>query len=268
MGAWVIALIDIRIYYNKTMTRQVDSEDITLAENETYNGRLKWDTLDTKAGEYTVTVQGDTSSYSFTVDLDAAIIQPLSDDLTHFTGDTGAAFIDSSSPVAVNYPTDLSLKLNSGGSNVGIASGSGLPYYPQTDDVWRVWWYGAKSQIPFIWASDNTGLFSGDQYELIIEGGSTNPFSIRVRQGGSPTTLATSSTDLSSNTFYEFEVSHASTGDVTATVYDIDGNSLETITATDSNLITSGSFDNNAIEIANANGGSDMMVDFWRITQR
>lgn len=194
---------------------------------------------------------------------DNPVLLPESDDLTHFSGDTGSASINSDSPVVSDQPNnDLSLKFASGADN--IYSLSGLPNYPQVDVTTTVSMFarsGEDSHRVF-WSASGDAI-SGPSYGLVADFDSGSLGYIRRASDGNVGTFDATSANYTTGQFYTFDILHESDGSLTIDAYsDYSASADFTYTTTDDTFITSGSFDNQGITLRNF-GSTEQVVDLW-----
>ena len=190
---------------------------------------------------------------------DKTILQPNSDDLTHFSGDTGDFDINDNNPL---FEGPLSLKYPQDGSVLTITSSSGLENYPQvgkthsffvnpqfdsgSDEAWaRIHWAGGDYRIQVLEDNNEVRLLSDDEID---------------------------SANVAINDWMAFETLHEANGNITTKVFDAseqdassyrDGSVLTTLSGSDSSGITDGSYDNNAIEFQSLRN-TEEVVELWR----
>lgn len=197
---------------------------------------------------------------------DNPVLLPESDDLTHFSGSTGAYDINSNTPVFDNDQNNgLSLK-HTGSGDEEIGSSSGLPNYPEVGTPHRFAYYGAESDSDvIIYFGYSATDSSGDGYSVRLDYGS-DAFNVASRDGGSPGDRnEDASSGLTNNvgSFVEVELLHEIDGALTGELFDADGNSLSTVSITNSDYITSESYDSQNIVIRDRTNNSDAL-DLWR----
>lgn len=209
------------------MTRQVDSDSVTLSQNESYNSRLTWDTSDTESGTYTVTVQGAGDSYSFTVAVEEIVDDFEDNNISEYTGDTGA-FSTVQSPVQNgNY----SLEYDASGQEI---FGTGLSTKPSRGETLK--YYGRTTTnndrcVTYFYVS-NAVKGSVDGYGLAAPNTRGDTFQLNRYDSGSATSLASKTFDFVIDKWYEVTVKSTSS-DLTVELRDEAGTLLETLSATD-----------------------------------
>lgn len=94
--------------------REVDSDNVTLNENESTTGTLSWDTSGQDAGTYTMRVRSDDDIEEFTIDLVAAIPDStvLNARASDYDGSTFQSNIGPNIPDANGSPTLVSGDIN------------------------------------------------------------------------------------------------------------------------------------------------------------
>ena len=171
---------------------------VMLAGGASTTGTLEWDTTGEPEAEYTATVLSDDDSDSVIVEIgsaipDAVVLQPETDDLQHFSGDTDVFDINDSQPRI----GDLSVKGSS--DDFGrIVSQSGLDNYvskgvsssclinPNSDGIAHV-----------IFAAQDV-----DNYMFIEINDSGDGFRIRKKVNGDTSTLNETSISIDATDFH------------------------------------------------------------------
>ena len=206
---------------------------------------------------------------------DSVVLQPASDDLNNFDGDTGEFDIDSTAPV---FDGSLSLKAGQGSTSINIiGSAAGLQNYPQVGKRHSFFANlnndsGSEDALIFVnWGHSNTTA-RADGYGLLISADS-GELQLRRYDDGADTILDSDSTPTyPTNAFLAFEVLHEADGSLTLQCYDAsdqdastyrEGDLLTTLTATDSTHITDGEYDNNGILFLSTRNTGEV-YDLWR----
>jgi len=157
-----------------------------------------------------VTVDGDTV---FSAIPDTLVDSFEDQDLTEYSGDTGAFTVNQTFVKQGDYG------LEGGATNGGastITSSSGLSYYPDGTDPYRIYvrWADADARLVIFYGQQD----DNNRYRVDISNGRLQ---IGVRNSGSFTSIdSNSSPGLSANTDYDLEIDWTPGGTHTATVYD------------------------------------------------
>jgi hypothetical protein len=162
-------------------------------------------------------------------------------DISEYVGDTGSWAASTTRP----YAEQRSLEQSTNNSNV-ILSFSGLPNYPSQGDKIRFFAYrdtsGSNTQpteILFYFGMQNTSNYY--QYEFGVRGPTPGTMTLSVTDGGSSSSLATHEGSLSpADEWLEVVVRWANDGTITCTVYDLDGVSYGSVSATDTTFAGGG----------------------------
>jgi hypothetical protein len=197
---------------------------------------------------------------------DSVVLLPESDDLTHFSGDTGSFDINNNSPVyQTDNNNDLSLKSTASGV---IGSDSGLDNYPSTDTQFRVRLYiedASTDDIRLFYSSDSPDSTidnNGSGYGVLFNAANSD-FGIFRRNSGSFNGIEIdTSFSFASGTWYTLNLTHQSDGIINFELINEDtGSTVKTGSPTDTNLLSSGSFDSTGINFR-VDGGSPK-IDQW-----
>ena len=197
-----------------------------------------------------------------------SVLLPQLNDLDNFTGDTDTVDINNDTPKANTEFTDLSLKwANPTSGDDSIQSLTGLDNYPDVGDTHRFWYFpddpNDSQQRVYFGNDSDTGR--NNCYTVIINKDNDEIFIQKVTDGSSFDNLATSSNvGMPDGEFIEGEVLHENDGTITFTLYDNSGTELDSISGSDTDFITDGSYDNSGIGIENPRPVTDAF-DFWRI---
>jgi len=209
---------------------------------------------------------------------DSVILQPKSDDLSNFSGDTSGWDINDNSPVLFpDLGEGLSIKHTNGDF---IGSTSGLANYPDVGDT-HVWFFNpdaansndsSTQQIGF---GHNSASAQDDGYRISADNRSTDDdIKISRVDSGTATILKQTGVSWNKNSWHAIEILHESNGDITATVYDASsltdplnydsGTQLASLTSNDSQYITSGAYDNTGIFFRSFQDATEVL-DMWFI---
>jgi hypothetical protein len=147
-------------------------------------------------------------------------------------------------------------------NTVSANSTSGLNDYPQAGDTFRCWHrFGSVSGTGNQWTKWGVQSESdaADGYYVNTTG---QGFSLRIRDGGNNSTLASGSVSFQSDEWYELEVDWATDGTFTVSWHEEDGSQIgDIVTATNSEYASGG------IGFRNGAGADTVHRDFWRITR-
>lgn len=192
--------------------------------------------------------------------------------LAEYSGDTSAFSIDSQTvDDGVN-----SLQLPTGATGFFMGSLSGLDNYPDVGDTHRfAFWFqsgtGDFSNLPGLQVAfghdSETNLSDG--YGVSVTRGDTSgnvseELSVLKYDSGSTTELSTTSLSIPPEEFNEVEIIHESSGTISAELFDSNGSSQGAVSATDTQFITSGQYQNTGIAY-NDFRAAEMYLDNWRI---
>ena len=192
------------------------------------------------------------------------ILQPRSNDLQFFNGDTSDFSIDSNSPV---FTGNLSFKFN--GSDSVLASTSGLDNYPQVGQRHIFYAFldgGDTAPRVFIYNDDANDPRNGDAYEVQLRK-IENIVVINERTNGSGNKGSEFSQFLPVQEWLEVSVLHSANGDLNVVITDNGGSGTEifnkTATGLDAN-ITNGAYDTQGIGFRSFTSDLEV-IDFWHI---
>ena len=195
---------------------------------------------------------------------DGVVLRPESDDLDHFSGDTGSWSINDEAPV---FDDELSLKADEDDSStLSMVSTSGLDNYPEI----------GKKHVFFVYYESN--------YQMVSFGTDNAPnendgYGYDLRDGeleltrwddGSRTTLETGAS-LPEDEWISLETLHESNGDWTLIAREADdvglseyenGDEIDSLETTDDTYITDGEYDNQGIGFLQTNA-EVMVLDSW-----
>lgn len=181
----------------------------------------------------------------------SVVLLPESDDLAHFSGDTGSFDINDNSPVLpVANNNDLSLKL-SGSNTREIGSNSGLDNYPSVDVTFEVSHYvdvANSTAVELYYNVDRaTGIISnGSGYGLNIRPDNSD-IGVFRRDSGSFSSIDIQNYNWNTG-WYSWSVTHQSDGTIVWSVTEVDTDTeVASGNMSDSKYITSGSFDYNYV---------------------
>ena len=192
------------------------------------------------------------------------ILQPQSDDLQHFSGDTDHADINDNEPVLTTEPTNLSLKLF-GSDGFGFAgSTSGLEFYPETDSTSRLFYRPEEpNMIAQIYYSHSSDFNSREMGYAVRINTDDNVVEIWEVDDGFDV-IGSESITTSANETVEIEILHESNGDINVDVIDTEDDVIGSVTANSSKFLIDGEFEHEGIGFE-LNRNSDVTIDWWRL---
>ena len=196
----------------------------------------------------------DTTAYEFNSEYvtvgstipDSVVLLPASDDLTHFSGDTGSFVIDDTSPVLpVGNNNDLSLKSSGSGERV-IGSNSGLDNYPSTDTEFELSVYvdnvDSTAAAAYYTCSGLDPQNTDSGYGVAFRPDNSD-IGVFRRDSGNFSSLDLQNYDWNTG-WYTFNLLHESDGSITWSATEVSADTVVASgTPSDSTYITGGAFD-------------------------
>ena len=179
---------------------------------------------------------------------DSEVLRPREDDLDHFAGDTGGYDINDDQPL---FDAELSLKVTDT-SEPEIRSTTGLNRYPDAGETTEVHVYPSSDEtnddgtFGVWWSASDDAVNSADGYGFRSQRGDLR---VTKRDNGSFTELGSQDNVFTAGEWHRVNITHASNGDITVTVYDTTDTQQGQVSVNDSQFITDGSFDNQGILI-------------------
>jgi len=183
---------------------------------------------------------------------DSEVLQPTTNDLDNFGGDTGSANINDTSPTPVDH--NLSLKFGAGGVPSFLGSLSGLNDYPDVGERHTLWLHpndgsGPDDGFPtFVFGHDSETERNNGYYTQIDYGGGL--FTITRSDAGSLTEIDSTSVSIPNGPLI-VETLHESDGSLTLDLYEgsdyPDASPIASLSGTDDTYITDGAYDSTGI---------------------